>query len=67
MLTVYKATPSPRSWSFGLGVRCENWRQANVVRARIYADAQKDKDNALPLTYDAGGNLVAEGWQKGFQ
>ena len=65
MLTVYRATPSPKSWSFGIGVKCENWREANKVRSRMAKDALTVKDNSQPLVYDDLGNLVAEGWQKG--
>ena len=66
MLVVYRATPSPRSWNFGLGVRCATWREARPVRERIAKDAMTSKDNSIPIVYDEAGNFIVAGWQSGF-
>ncbi len=65
MLVVYKAIPSTRSWSFGLGIRCDTWREANRVREAIASDSLVNKDNSTPIVYDDRGNFIVEGWQKG--
>jgi hypothetical protein len=60
-LTVYRVMRGAKSDSFGIGIPCKSWREANAARRQI---ALAGDPQVIPLTYYSDGSLAAEGWQK---
>jgi hypothetical protein len=63
LLTVYRMITLSKTF-VGMGVRCQNWREANRVRSDIAKAALVAKDGSTSVTYNEMGEFVVEGWQK---